>query len=854
MKRLDEVATLEWALQLSSNHRVERLALIDVLNRPKDDGLDKAWMTAWRLIEESWADEWDDDPELSIYHIQRRLQAGDRSGSIISQICNLVAPRLEVSLVQIHSSRRRQKTNLRLTTAHKLGAQLRSGKLVNLELLALDDIFEEDFLQELVNGLDAVLQRGINITRRTDCHPGSMKCAYYVTEPGENGDPDAFNEGCAPCTKLLHAVVLRLAAVNPEKTKDIIARWRFCRSPIYIRLWAAIALNSTLVAQNIISEFLENIDSADFWDVYGLPEVIELRTKKFASLTDEAQRATLKKIIEGPLQNNWYSRPTGDELKAAKRFWSARELKRLSLAGVVLPESPQLLLNKALVEFPELEELTTSSLYAEGFKIRAREANPNPQYDDLDGTNRLLALETALKTERSWDSDPSSGALDWMRVPGNSTLVLSDFELDDAAGNAFPQTWSAFAWAHVSTGKQSVKILQLIQKLTDKTITEAIDALTHWFSCQDKSVIGSKNGLLVWHRLWPLAVEVTNKNVADKADVAFDAAFSVAEDDGRASNLDTLNNPAGRLVGCFLQLCPSLKATHRGNWPAGAAKVMRDVIMRATGASMLIARHRLITGIGYFLKADPSWAEKALISTLRANDDDALVLWQAVAQRTLWKDALAQIGNEVLERISDKRLPRRTRESLLFSLVIESMHAFREKRAPSVANVKVTQVLRTIEDGLRASAANAIQRFVRDVDVDEPRADIFETAAKPFLENVWPKERSLTSSSISAGLSDLPATANDAFPDAVETIARFLIPFDCWSMLDYGLYGEEKQAFIDTPDKAKAFLKLLDLTVGEAKTSVIPYDLSEALASIEIANVNLRNDTRFKRLAAAARR
>ena len=281
---------------------------------------------------------------------------------------------------------------------------------------------------------------------------------------------------------------------------------------------------------------------------------------------------------------------------------------------------------------------------------------------------------------------------------------------------------------------------------------------------------------------------------------------------------------------------------------------MRDVIMAVDGQSKLITRHRLIEGIGYFLKADPDWTKQQLIYPLQSDDKEALILWQAAARRTLFMGALGHIGDEVVKRVADSRLPRETRKSLLFSLTVEAMHAFREKRQPAVPNVRLQQLLRTVEESLRSSAANSVQKYVRDVDNEEPRALIFTTAAKPFLQQVWPQERSLTSRSVSAAFADLPATAGESFCDAVETIARFLVPFDCWSMLDYGLYGADKLQAINTAEMASALLKLLDLTVGQAQSSVIPHDLSEALSTIDAVMPALRVDPRYRRLAAAARR
>lgn len=105
---------------------------------------------------------------------------------------------------------------------------------------------------------------------------------------------------------------------------------------------------------------------------------------------------------------------------------------------------------------------------------------------------------------------------------------------------------------------------------------------------------------------------------------------------------------------------------------------MRDTAISATGRSGLIVQHRFIEHLPYFLRADSTWAEKSLISPLLNDDEASIPLWRAVARRTRHSDVLKIIGNEMVERVNDRRLGREARQSLVFSLVIESLHAFRE--------------------------------------------------------------------------------------------------------------------------------------------------------------------------------
>jgi hypothetical protein len=326
-------------------------------------------------------------------------------------------------------------------------------------------------------------------------------------------------------------------------------------------------------------------------------------------------------------------------------------------------------------------------------------------------------------------------------------------------------------------------------------------------------------------------------------------------------DLDTLNTPAGRLVGVFLAACQGPNPFGAGS----AARQMRDVAIAANGRSGLIARHRMIEALPYFLRVDRPWAEQHLVIPLLNDDGASLALWRAIARRTHFTEALKIIGAAMAERATDRRLGRETRGRLVFSLVIEALHAFRESRAPAVPNPRVQQMLRTLDDEVRASAANAVQQFVRDLSTKRPEdqnapsaADMFRSAAAPFLRDVWPQERSLATPGVSRALADLPAASGDAFAEAVYAIERFLVPFECWSMLDYGLYGEEgdakKLATIDDEAKAKSLLRLLDLTVGSSESAVVPYDLTDALDQIRSVAPHLVDSATYRRLSTAARR
>jgi len=198
----------------------------------------------------------------------------------------------------------------------------------------------------------------------------------------------------------------------------------------------------------------------------------------------------------------------------------------------------------------------------------------------------------------------------------------------------------------------------------------------------------------------------------------------------------------------------------------------------------------------------------------------------------------------------------------MFSVVFDCLESYRTCEEPAVAHARVTQLIRAVDEEVRAEAAQSVQRFVREMPASVAKAggtatpeSVFESAAEPFLREVWPQERSLSTPGVSRAFADLPATSGAAFADAVAAMDRFLVPFDCWALHDFGFFEEEDlRAIVETVADAEALLRLLDLTIGAKDEAVIPHDLSFALSHIRSISPKIASIPAFGRLAAAARR
>ena len=298
--RLEERATVDWALRLKPNDTIKRLALLDLIDSPDGRKISEPWRSAWRLIEESWNNPAvEDHASTGAYDAQHRLRAGDRSGSLVTAIVELVAPRLKVepfSDLHLHF-RKPPKRPKKVEDLFSMG--LTSGKIVDPGVLELGGLTDRSFLVSLALALDAAVINGLDIARRIGWDGerrlwqlGELHRVYYVPAAeradGEH-EPDEFHRGIAPSVKLLHAVVSRLVDIDISVAIEFVRRWKLTNSPIHLRLWAALSRDSRVTPANEVGALLLSLDDRRFWNLHDYPEIAELRAKRFSELDPHEQ-------------------------------------------------------------------------------------------------------------------------------------------------------------------------------------------------------------------------------------------------------------------------------------------------------------------------------------------------------------------------------------------------------------------------------------------------------------------------------------------------------------------------------------------------------------------------------------
>ena len=893
--RLAERETVDWALRLEPDRQIERAAIRELLVGPGAPRLREPYATAWPLIQESWSRPATGAfPVPSLRRIRERLKGGERSGNLADAIASFVAPRLEVKPLQA-----RPFPPARRSRRPKKVGDLLSSSLTSVFLafssgghrldLGLEETADAAFLRAVASALTSAVDRGLYIacriygTAEDEWPPMASPLRVYFVPPrraahdrdgsgGRSLEPDAALGGVGPAVKLLHAVLERIVELDAGVGRSIVAGWRHSDKAVYRRLWAAVARNPDAVSANEVGEFLTGLDDSDFWKYPCFPEFAELRAARFRDLEPDTQELILGRLRKGLPRRTFPRKVAAEDIRTLRRITSAMELRRIEVGGGILPPRDRDWLIEAADELPGLKNMAIDAGFRDPWNLPRFPPStvPESRFDDLEGEARLQALEDALSSDRSADQ-----ASDWLRQSGHASRILSDLEGAAVLVNRFPRLWDSFGRIHSQPEAESqrdaeseaTRVLALMNRLSDATLEAAIEGVCLWLCMWSAHAIASKPGRQVWLRAWPLAVKVSN---AAKTDEKWGYSSGTVRTGGELRTpreFDAFHLPAGKLLRVFREVFRNREGFPDPFADGSQFARMRECAIEAPGRSGLIAHCQLVQELSAFLRTDSAWARRHLVEPMLMDDDRSVLLWRALASASIDSDVLRFVGEEAAKRVLDGRLDRDARRGLVFCLVHEGLSALADRREPTVSQARISQMLRAADDELRGWAAFMIWQFQDYARLggegSQPPRIAFSSAVKPFLEHVWPQERSLATAGVSGQLSCLPAVSGEAFPEAVDVVARFLVPFDCGSMLGYGFCESDMSGqlgmprlsdAVDDAPKASAFLRLLDLTVGESSDATVPGDLSAALHQIECQDPGLASEPAFRRLAAAARR
>jgi hypothetical protein len=410
--------------------------------------------------------------------------------------------------------------------------------------------------------------------------------------------------------------------------------------------------------------------------------------------------------------------------------------------------------------------------------------------------------------------------------------------------------WDAKAWEGLLSAAQQEGESQFQQEVADAlllaphtVVAPFVSAAVMWLQqrremLSDPDETGEPTALRLWDKL------------ADLVYVAGDINDPEHGDQDLVST--SLSAPAGKLAwtlyGGLLASQPSQDA--------GFGRQLRrrfDRVVDAPGKPGLLTRVFLSQHIATLDWVDPAWVTEKLIPRFGWSHPEAAVLWQARAYDGI---GLPRLFNALkpafLQSFARRDLPEREFHGFVGHLLGAALSRYRDGLDYDLSPAETKMALAAGPPEVRRYASWYLWHWMNEAE-GEPtnKVERWRAVLGPLFREIWPLDAQYRDRSTSYNLVQLAFSANDAFPEVVNSIIDFLVPYELHQLAhSLRLEREHDALLIRYP---RAFLRLADALI-DPRQHPVPSDLGKMLQDCAEADPSCQNDPSYIRLFGLSRR
>lgn len=313
-----------------------------------------------------------------------------------------------------------------------------------------------------------------------------------------------------------------------------------------------------------------------------------------------------------------------------------------------------------------------------------------------------------------------------------------------------------------------------------------------------------------------------------------------------------INNALGRLAQAFFALLFGRALKVSSKIPSDL-RPRADALVSTGVTSHRPARVIAASRLSYLFAVDPDWTQASLVPSFdwAQDETEAAAVWQGYAwqpriDEKLWPALqpffLATFEPERLARIGEMA------KSLVQLLMLVGIDLDRDQ-LPTVA---VRNAIRSMTDRLRASALSWIETFLAQPDEPEDDAagkapsrsadSIWTGRVSQWLQQVWPVEIELRSTSTSEQFARIAIATNASFPDAVDLVTQYMVRANAY----YELHLLAGSAHPDLHPRAT--VRLIDALADRTFLQMGTGDLGLILERARAADAGIINLAAFNEL------
>jgi hypothetical protein len=634
---------------------------------------------------------------------------------------------------------------------------------------------------------------------------------------------------------------VRMVSNYPETARGYVATWP-TDERFYFRKLKLFALNhGELFAADEAVESLLALSQESFWDNDVRRELLFLISDRWENFSVTNREALAEHLLNGPDKMEHWS---DEEYPAIRDKTACLYTHWLTLQGRELPKEQAARLEKMISGLPEWSDSWASSFVVEHFgSVRGIGTDEEPgAIIDLPVSEVVERAQAENKRDFAnyTEKRPFTGL-----VKINPRKALASLSHSVRRGE-YPQAlWSTLIndWPEETTPRLFRVFLHRLGRLPHEAILELRHPVGRWLQAKLLSAFKFDEAL-AWNTFDHLV-----SGLISEAGAATGSGIGDLRRGGEVIELSrrtidhAINSAAGNAMEGLHNTLDSLKLGQGVEIPV-EFKSRIEYLIAAPGdggdhAVTIIARQ-----ISWLYYLDPAWIKERVMPWFNFDHDLSEPAWNGYLSAAKLPPheigvALKPLLLKLFPRLYQWRWDQHL-ATVAAQIAIE-LAVYRSDEPDGLSEKEARHCLRNMNEKNRQDA------IFRLGEISKRKEDGWPEYVIPFINTVWPRERTFRTSNLVSSWVSLLEGAGDKFPIVLSAVRRFLVPVERESHWLYKFgraVGGKEPLTIRYPADV---LELLDAVIPNS-TENVPNDLAQILDLIEEADTNLASDRRFARL------
>lgn len=706
--------------------------------------------------------------------------------------------------------------------------------LVQVSVEYFSEIRTVDVPDEYILPLIPKLRNGLRLAADLEARYSYAPdiCSIEPDERGPDEGDDTFHREYGLSGHVLHFVELfkRLIQIDRAQAETEVGSWDES-SLVFRRLKVWASGNLDLVSPDVFGALLLKLDDEAFWPFKGDRDLLLGLAKNWANFSDEQRKALGQRILKGPPKHKSEKRDRHVERSAHQ---SLNRIHWLSEQGCRfrfdLDRQTARLRTKAPRWRPEYALSAARAHDGGGGWVRTETS-----FDDL----LNLAPEEIIPHVQTIERRPVDRLVEYNPFLGLSTerpdlalqALIAETESRDEFNSSFWNTFLRLEPRKDDTAAFSTDVGKALLSVSDHDFAEIALSASDWFEKKADSIRQCDSS--VFEALW-------NKFIAAlTSEEEAGSSALVRDEDVPDWSTEAINSPAGNLAELLISNKgqEEFEAGERlpQSWTGKA-----EELLALPGDSRRFALVIFGFDLRFLYYVDPEWTEAKLLSVLGSDEalnPDAEALWAGFFWRAHvpQEELFERLKPHLVSLLDDQRQQKSHHVEILAGIILAGWSAH--------ADGETNRIISDSE--FRAFILRASPAFRRNVlwtlDRWSDDGNDWSKNIPDFLQNVWPKQKSIRSKEISARLVDLALSQKSNFPEVAKLVAGLVSKVD-----DDRLFVPELRQSEDAI-ASRYPAELLDLlhAVLPESAALWPFGAAEALEVIGKTKPALRTTSKY---------